>query len=71
MSLETQATELRAELAALKSEVELLKNERDVARVLSQYVYVHDEAFSPTSRKSEVLDQQFEDFFTEDGVCDA
>ncbi|ELU40887.1 hypothetical protein AG1IA_05082 [Rhizoctonia solani AG-1 IA] len=71
MSLETQATELRAELAALKSEVELLKNERDVARVLSQYVYVHDEAFSPASRKSEALDQQFEDFFTEDGVCDA
>ncbi|CAE6452255.1 unnamed protein product [Rhizoctonia solani] len=71
MALETQATELRAELAALKSEVELLKNERDVARMLNEYVYVHDEAFSPVSRKSEESDRQFEDFFTEDGVCDA
>jgi hypothetical protein len=71
MALENQAAELRAELAALKSEVDLLKNERDVARMLNQYVYVHDDAFSPVSRKSEELDQRFEDFFTEDGVCDA
>ncbi|KAJ1303688.1 hypothetical protein OPQ81_008113 [Rhizoctonia solani] len=71
MSLEDQATELRAELFALKSEVELLRNERDVARMLNQYVYIHDQAFSPVSRNSEELDRQFEDFFTDDGVCDA
>ncbi|CAE6496608.1 unnamed protein product [Rhizoctonia solani] len=32
---------------------------------------VHDQAFSPVSRKSEELDRQFEGFFTDDGVCDA
>ncbi|KAH7320530.1 SnoaL-like domain-containing protein [Rhizoctonia solani] len=71
MGLEDQATELRAELAALKRDVDVLRSERDVARMLNQYVYVHDEAFSPVSRKSEELDHQFEAFFTDDGVCDA
>jgi hypothetical protein len=71
MVLETQAAELRAEFASLQREVELLRNERDVARLLNEYVYVHDEAFSPVFRKSDELDQRFEAFFTEDGVCDA
>ncbi|CAE6539964.1 unnamed protein product [Rhizoctonia solani] len=71
MSLEDQAVQLRTEMASLKGEVELLRTERDVARMLNQYVYIHDQAFSPVLRKSEELDRQFEEFFTEDGVCDA
>ncbi|CAE7049784.1 unnamed protein product [Rhizoctonia solani] len=71
MTLENQATQLRAELAALKQEVDLLRNERDVVRMLSECVYAHDQAFSPISRKSPELDAQFEALFTEDGICDS
>ncbi|KAL5639029.1 hypothetical protein ACGC1H_003415 [Rhizoctonia solani] len=71
MSLEGQASQLRAEMATLKGEVELLRSERDVARMLNRYAHVHDQAFSPGLPKSEELDRQFEEFFTDDGICDA
>lgn len=71
MVLQEQAAQLRAELASLQREVDLLRNERDVARLLNEYVYVHDQAFSPVSKASDDLDRRFEEFFTEDGVCDA
>lgn len=71
MVLEEQAKDLRAELSSLKREIEMLKNERDVARLLNEYIYVHDAAFSPVSRQSDELDAKFEDLFTDDGICDA
>ncbi|KAG8724373.1 hypothetical protein FRC09_019481 [Ceratobasidium sp. 395] len=69
--MEEQAADLRSELAALHKEVKLLRDERDVARLLNEYVYVHDQAFSPAALADEELDREFEGFFTEDGVVDA
>lgn len=69
--MESQAAELRSELAALQKEVRLLREERDVARLLNEYVNVHDAAFSPATKASVELDRQFEAFFTEDGEVDA
>ncbi|KAG9118285.1 hypothetical protein FRC07_007274 [Ceratobasidium sp. 392] len=69
--MEAQAAGLRSELAALQKEVRLLRDERDVARVLNEYVYVHDQAFSPAALADEELDREFEEFFTDDGVVDA
>ncbi|KAG8710354.1 hypothetical protein FRC08_017275 [Ceratobasidium sp. 394] len=69
--MEAQAADLRSELAALRKEVGLLRDERDVARLLNEYVYVHDQAFSPAGLEDEELDRQFEGFFTEGGVVDA
>ncbi|KAF8594618.1 hypothetical protein BDV93DRAFT_611803 [Ceratobasidium sp. AG-I] len=65
--MESQAAELRSELATLQKEVKLLRAERDVARLLNEYVYVHDAALSPTTPSSPELDQQFDAFFTNDG----
>ncbi|KAG9086553.1 hypothetical protein FS749_003568, partial [Ceratobasidium sp. UAMH 11750] len=69
--MEAQAADLRCELAALRKEVGLLRDERDVARLLNEYVYIHDQAFSPAALADEELDRQFEGFFTEDGIVDA
>ncbi|QRV95278.1 SnoaL-like domain protein [Ceratobasidium sp. AG-Ba] len=69
--MEAQAADLRSELASLQKEIRLLRDERDVARLLNEYVYVHDQAFSPVALEDEELDREFEGFFTEDGVVDA
>lgn len=69
--MENQAAELRSEIAALQKEVKLLRAERDVARLLNEYVHVHDAVFSPATKASTELDQEFDTFFTEDGEVDA